>query len=562
MTDIKAATLLHRFLEWERDTPDKVYLTQPFPDGRVQDYSWAEVGDQARRMASHLQSLQLAPRSNIALIGKNSAHWIIADIAIMMAGHVSVPLYPTLGAESARYILDHCEAPVLFVGKLDGSTDNWPQIETKLPPGIRLIGLPMTPRPDIAQWDAIMAQHAPLLHIHNAQPDELCTIMYTSGSTGWPKGVMHSYRSMMSSGAAFSELISVSPDDRLVSYLPLAHGAERAIVEANSLSFGLRVYFCNNLDTFVQDIQRARPTIFFSVPRLWTKFQQGVNAKLPPAKQRVLFALPLVSRLVKRKILRGLGLDQTRVAVSGSAPLSPSIIAWYRSLGLNLLEGYGMTENFAVSHGSRPADVRIGYVGTCLPGVQARIADNGELQVKSPGQMMGYYKMPELTAQLTLPDGFFCTGDRGEIDAQGRLRITGRVKELFKTACGKYVAPVPLENKLGNHLALESTCVTGPGHPKPFALLLLSVQTQQDLADNPSLRAALGAEFAALLNQINATVEAHEKLGYAVVVKETWTTENGMLTPTLKIKRATIEERYLPHAERWHALEQTVIWEA
>lgn len=561
MAESKAPTLLHHFLTWEREWPDAIYLTQPFPDGRVVDYSWAEVGLQARCMAAHLRTLQLPPLSSIAILGKNSAHWIIADLAIMMAGHVSVPMYPTLGAETARFILEHSETRLLFVGKLDGSNDNWPAIESMLPAELPLIGLPLTPRADIPHWDDVIARLAPLQQVHDAHPEELCTIVYTSGSTGQPKGVMHNYRSMMSPGPAFIEMIPITPADRLLSYLPLAHVAERAIVEANSIYFGLRVFFCNSLDSFVQDIQRARPSIFFSVPRLWTKFEQGVNARLSPSKQRVLFALPLVSRLVKRKILRGLGLDQVRIAITGSAPLAPDIIVWYRRLGLKLLDGYGMSENFAISHGCRPEDVRIGYVGTCLRGVQARIADNGELLVKSPGQMMGYYKQQELTAQAMLPDGFFCTGDRGEIDAGGRLRITGRVKDLFKTARGEYVAPAPIENRLGNHPKLESACVTGPGQPQPFALLRLAPDAQQAVDADPHLRAALDTEFAALLEQINADVEHHEELGYAVVVKEPWTTENGLLTPTLKIKRAALEDRYLGNADTWLAMDRKVIWE-
>ncbi len=558
----QAPTLLHLFQRWEKEKPDTGYLTQPYPDGRVVDYTWAQVGDQARRIATYLHSLSFPPGSSIAILGKNSAHWIIADLAIMMAGHVSVPLYPTLGAESARYILDHCEARLLFVGKLDGSTDNWPQIEAMLPPGLPLLGLPMTPRADIPQWDEVIAVHAPLQHTHAANPEEMCTIVYTSGSTGQPKGVMHSYRSMMTPGPALGDTVGLSAADRLVSYLPLAHIAERAVIESNSLYFGMHVYFCNNVASFLEDIQRARPTLFFSVPRLWTKFQQGVNAKLPPRKQRLLFALPLVSRLVKRKILRGLGLDHTRASITASAPLPPEIIAWYRSLGLELLDIYGMSENFGISHGCRPGHVRLGYVGTCHRGVEARIDANGELLVKSPGQMMGYYKQPEMTTQDTLPDGFFRTGDRGEIDDQGRLRITGRVKDLFKTARGKYVAPVPIEIKLGNHPKLESVCVTGLGQPQPFALLLLSAEAQQDLADNAGLRDAFSADFDEFLERVNATLEDHQKLDYVVVVKQSWTTESGLLTPTLKIKRDAIENLYLPHAEEWRARGKRVIWEA
>lgn len=347
----------------------------------------------------------------------------------------------------------------------------------------------------------------------------------------------------------------------MLSYLPLAHVAERAAVESTSLYFGFRVFFSGGLPTFMEDIKRARPTIFFSVPRLWTKFYMAVNDKMPLSRQKLLFSLPLVSGLVKKKILRGLGLDQARVALTGSAPLPPHIIAWYRGLGLELLDVYGMSENFGVSHVSRPGLVRPGYVGTCNMGVEARIAENGELLVKSPGQMMGYYKMPEQTARDTLPDGFFRTGDRGEIDEQGRLRITGRVKELFKTSRGKYVAPVPLEAKLLNHPRLEAVCVTGPNQPQPFALLMLSADAQQAVTRNAGLREQLTAEFEALLKQVNGTLEDHEKLDYVVLVQQPWTIDSGFLTPTMKIRRDAIETCYLPNAEAWQAKRQKVIWE-
>lgn len=561
MVDVDRNTLLHCFLGWEKTQPDKVYLTQPYPDGRVVDYTWAQVGDQARRMAAYLRSLQLPPASKIALLGKNSAHWIIADLAIMMVGHVSVPLYPTLSGASARYVLEHSEAKLLFLGKLDGSTDNWPQIESALPDELPLIGLPMAPRGDVPQWDDLIARHAPLRQLHEPRLDELCTIAYTSGSTGQPKGVMHSYGSMMASGDAIAQQFRVTGAERMLSYLPLAHVAERAVLEATSLYFGFHVYFSVALATFRQDLQRARPTVFFSVPRLWTKFYLAINEKLPPSRQKLLFSLPLIGRLVKRKLLREIGLDQTRIAITSTAPLPPHIIAWYRDLGLDLLDVYGMSENFGVSHASRPDNMRIGYVGTPMPGVEARIGENSELLVKSPGQMLGYYKMPEQTAHDMLPDGFFRTGDRGELDEEGRLRITGRVKELFKTTRGKYVAPVPIEVQLGCHPGLEAVCVAGAGQPQPFALLMLSAEAQQRVAGDPAARGSLTAEFAALLEQVNGTLEDHEQLDYLVLVKQPWTIEGGFLTPTMKIKRDVIENRYLSCADGWSHAGQKVIWE-
>ncbi len=556
----KHPTLLAAFQHWERSQPDAVYLTQPYSDEQVVDYSWFEVGRQARSMAAYLKSLDLPPKSHIALLGLNSAHWIMADLAIWMAGHITVPLYPTVNARTMEYILQHSESKLLLLGKMDAQSSTWKEIEKGIPQALPIIGLPMCPRPDVENWDRLVAQHAPLVDIAQPKPDELATIIYTSGSTGNPKGVMLSHHAMALAAQTIGEVHQLTPQDRMLSYLPLAHAAERAIIESTSLSFGCRVYFNRDLSTFIADLKRARPTFFFSVPRLWTKFYLGIVEKLPEKKQKRLFKVPVMSRLVKRKILSELGLDHVRVAITGSAPLPPHIVEWYRSLGLELLDCYGMSENFGISHASRPGAVRIGYVGSPQPGVEHRIANNGELQVKCVTQMLGYYKEPELTAESYTEDGYFKTGDRGEIDEQNLLRITGRVKELFKTAKGKYVAPAPIENKLGQHPKVECVCLTGPSQPQPFALVMLSPEAQGELANGGS-REGLSKEFTALLEQVNHTLEEHERLAYLVVVKDQWTMENGFLTPTMKLKRNVIEERYLPQAEHWLEHKQAVVWE-
>ncbi|HEX6591880.1 MAG TPA: AMP-binding protein [Moraxellaceae bacterium] len=554
-------TLVHAFLHWARTTPDAVYMTQPLPGGQVQQFTWRECADQVQRMAAHLASLGLPRGSSIGLLGRNSAHWILTDLAIWLAGHVSVPLYPTLNGESAAYILEHAEVKLLFLGKLDGIADGWKDISTVLPAALPLISLPLSPRKDVPQWTDSIASTQPRGDLPLPQPDELATIVYTSGSTGRPKGVMHSFGTMVSVAGSLRDTYHVTNQERMLSYLPLAHVAERAVLETSSLYFGFKVFFSEGLETFQQDLQRAQPTIFFSVPRLWTKFYLAVNEKLPPKKQKILFRIPLLSGVVKRKVLKQLGLDQVRLAITASAPLPPTIMQWYRDLGLELLDVYGMTENFGYSHGSRPGEVRVGYVGHCNPGVVCRIAENGEVQVKSPGQMTGYYKNPEKTAEDMTADGFLKTGDRGEIDAQGRLKITGRVKELFKTSKGKYVAPVPIEQKLNRHPKVEVICVTGPSQPQPFALLMLSPDAQAELGRQQLNRDDLTGEFGALLKEVNDSLEDHEKLDYLVVVKDQWTMENGYLTPTMKIKRNIIEDRYLPQADAWVSQRQTVIWE-
>ncbi|MEL0028200.1 MAG: AMP-binding protein [Perlucidibaca sp.] len=555
------STLVHCFMLWAETSPGTVYMTQPLADGSTLDITWGEAADQVRRMAAHLDSLGLPAGTAIGLLGRNSAHWILADLAIWMAGHVSVPLYPTLNGESAAYILEHAGVQLLFLGKLDGKADGWRDIEPHLPADLPLISLPLSPRADVPQWADLVAATQPVAEVRLPETDALATIVYTSGSTGRPKGVMHSFGTMCSVANALRDTFKINRDDRMLSYLPLAHVAERAVVETSSLYFGFHIFFADRLETFQQDLQRAQPTVFFSVPRLWTKFYLGVNEKLPPKKQKILFNLPILGRVVKKKVLTQLGLDKCRLAITASAPLPPNIIQWYRNLGLELIDVYGMSENFGYSHSSKPGQVRVGYVGSANPGVECRIAENGEVQVKSPGQMMGYYKAPEKTAEEMTEDGFLKTGDRGEVDAQGRLRITGRVKELFKCSKGKYIAPVPIENRLNVHPKIEAICVTGPGQPQPFALFMLSLEAQAERARGQLDQAALTQELSDLLSSVNAVLEDHEKLDYIVVVKEQWTMENGFLTPTMKIKRNVIEEHYLGQADVWVARREPVIWE-
>lgn len=364
MTNTNSGTLVHRFLHWERTQPDAIYLTEPTPDGRVVDYTWREVGDQARRVATWLQSLKLPPHSAISIVGKNSAQWIIADLAIWMAGHFSVPIYPTISADTAQYIFEHCDVRLVFVGKLDGKTDSWNEIAKVVPPQAALAHLPLSPAlPHALQWDAIVATHEPLRDVRLPVPEDLATIIYTSGSTGRPKGVMHSFGTIFAYATHAGEFSGFTPDDRVLSYLPLAHTAERSFVESNSLCYGFRVFFNENLATFTQDLHRARPTVFISMPRLWTKFYQGVCARLPESQQALLHTPSPEADAIKKQILTMLGLDATRIAFTGSAPLPAEITNWYRSLGLELLDVYGMTENFSYSHYSRPGLVRPGYWG-------------------------------------------------------------------------------------------------------------------------------------------------------------------------------------------------------
>ena len=542
---------------WEERAPDHLWMTQPIGNGEVETYTWAQAMDQARRMAAHLKSLNLEPGSHIGLISKNCAHFILTDLAIWMAGHVSVALYPTLNADTIEYILDHSESKLLFVGKLDG----WDDIKKGIPADMPCISFPLAPPNDYESWDSITARTEPLQGKPSREADDLAIIVYTSGSTGRPKGVMHSFAAIAAAAKGAEKVFGTTTEDRMLSYLPLAHVFERFIVETGGLRAGMQIFFAESLDTFVADLNRAQPTVFVSVPRLWLKFQLGVFHKLPPKKLNRLLHIPLLNRVIKKKVLTGLGLQHVRLAASGSAPIPPDLIQWYRDLGLELLEGYGMSEDFAYSHASHPGGGRVGYVGSPMPGVDVRISDEGEILIKSPGNMMGYYKQPEMTAECYTEDGFFRTGDRGERDEDGRLRITGRVKELFKTSKGKYVAPVPIENLLNNNVHVEMCCVSGSGQPQPFALILLAEELRPKLSDS-NVHAEVEAELAELLRQVNEEVESFERLQFLAVVKDPWLIENGFLTPTMKMKRSTLEDKYGPKTEEWYAAGQRVVWEA
>jgi long-chain acyl-CoA synthetase len=556
--DIEARDLpLQSAYRWEKERGASIYMTQPIGGGVVRDYTWSETLDQARRMATHLASLGFPAGSKVAILSKNCAHFILADLAIWMAGHVSVALYPTLLPDAVRYILDHSEARLLFVGKLD----SWKQQRAAVPADMPCIAFPLAPRTDYPSWDEIVARTEPTVGSPTREADDTAALLYTSGSTGVAKGVEHTFRSMSVVPKALGQLYSLGPADRCISYLPLAHALERALIELGSLSLGGRVFFAESLDTFVDDLKRARPTVFHSVPRLWLKFQLGVFAKVPQRRLGLLLRVPLISRLLKRKILTGLGLDQARLAITGSAPVPAELIEWYRGLGLELLEGYAMTEDFCYSHGSQPSQARAGYVGSPMPGVETRLSPEGEVLVKSPGNMKGYYKEPELTAASYTDDGFFRTGDRGEYDAEGRLRITGRVKELFKSSKGKYIAPAPIENMLNAHGHVEMSCVTGSGLPQPVALVQLAEALRKELAAAARDRAAVQAALLALLESVNGQVQEWERLGCLVVVGDEWQIENGMLTPTMKLKRAAIDDRYGAHLESWARAGEKVVWQ-
>ncbi len=551
---------LQRLYHWEKTAPTRIAMTQPMGDGVVQDFTWAQVGDQVRRLAAHLQSQGWEQGSRVAILSKNCAWWMMSDLAIWMAGYVSVPLYPTLAAETVRQILTHSESRACFVGKLDG----WESMKPGVPAGLPCISYPPSP-PDVIRshegWDAICQRSQPLKGEPTRGVDELATLIYTSGTTGMPKGVMHTFGNFAWALDAGLKRIPMTGEDRMLSYLPLAHVVERMLVEHGWLRTAMHVYFADSLDTFAADLQRARPTIFFSVPRLWVKFQQGIHHKMPPAKLDRLLRIPIIGGLVRRKVMKALGLDQCTFAAGGAAPMPLALLQWYSKLGLHINEGYGLTENLALSHITVPGKNQQGSVGPAYEGVKHRIdPQTGEIQMHSPALMLGYYKEPEKSRESFTEDGWLRTGDKGRIDEQGCLHITGRVKDLFKTGKGKYVAPAPIEDKLVMHEAVEACVVTGANLGQPLGIVMLNAEAVARVG-NPAGRRELEASLGGHLRQINATLDPHERLQCVVVVTSAWTVDNGMITPTFKVKRNCIEDLYARKYEGWEASGKQVLWD-
>lgn len=547
-------TPLEKFYQFEQEKANQTFLRQAH-NSQWTHYSWKRVGNEARKMATYLLSLKLPKQSKIAILSENCAHWIIADLAIMMSGHISVPLYPTLQGDVIKYCLEHSESKVLFVGK----APKWNEQRKHVAKDIIKIHFPDWEKEDCKSWKDIIEHEKPVQKNYIPALNDIVTIIYTSGTTGMPKGVMHNYKAFAFAAMALLEEINnlglLTENERFLSFLPLSHIAERMLVEMGGLYAGAPISIAESIEKMPENLRDTQPTVFLAVPLIWTRMQAKILQRLPQKRLDKLLSIPFLSDLIKKKIKENAGLSAAKFIISGAAPIPVALIEWYGKLGIDIYEAYGMSENCAYSHGNRPNKRRVGSVGICMPGVECKIDESGEILVKSDCTMVGYYKEPDKTKEAITKDNYLRTGDMGEIDEEGYLNITGRIKELFKTDKGKYVAPAPIELALSKNEHIAQICVVGSNLKQPMALIVLEDGTGIEKAE-------IEKNLLQTLQEVNATLDNHERIAKYVILNEAWTVENNLITPTMKVKRNVLEKKHESDFLKWQEKKDAkILWQ-
>jgi long-chain acyl-CoA synthetase len=530
------STLTEQARHWASTQPDQIWMRDLVESSSV-DYPWGATVAEIDRVAAWLESA-FGQGERMALLSKNRAHWIMADLAVINSGNVAVPLFTTHAQATAEYILSFTESKVLFLGE----TENWSSVKTVLPEGCLLVTLPGVAC-DLPhkKWEELVADAPSEQSKYEPHPDDIISLVFTSGTTGLPKGVIQTHATNLIPMRRCQYLFTQREQPRWFSYLPLSHIAERQIVEFSSVNTGGEIWFNESLETLARDLPRCRPHIFFGPPRVWEQLRQSVTAKFGGA-EALAQALANDPAGVQTLVTTALGLDQVEYCLTAAAPTPPPLIQWWDDVGVRLCEGFGQTEAMGLII-TDPADRRIGSIGKPAGEVEVKIGDNDEMLIKAEGCTPGYYNRPEKTAELW-QDGWLHTGDKVRIDQDGFIFITGRVKDYFKTIQGKFVAPPPIEGLFAENPHSEQQCLLGRGYSKTVMITVLNEPARQLPKEE------IEAAAVATVESINAQIEKHARIGAVIFSQKPWTIENEILTPTMKIRREQIENKFGEEAER------------
>ncbi len=584
-------TMLSRIEGWAKSSGSEAAIHDRNPDGTWATSTWAEYWASARRVGKGLMALGLEPEDCVAIVGANRRDWVICQHGINAAQGIPAPLYTTLLPEQMAYIIDNAQSKIvicddqtqldkyLSIAKGDSPIEHIVTMDDLGSTDPRVITLAALMQKGVSVSDAELDAR-----LDAVKMDDVALLIYTSGTTGLPKGAMLTHAGIDLIANAVAEVFPtlLNTKTRAVSYLPLCHAAEQGMTNFAGLIVKAETYYCGDLTQIKDYLIEVHPTIFLAVPRVWEKFESALRGKLAEAtgikaklaswaratelaafkeeaatgRPVTSFSRNLANKLVISKIKDALGLDQLQVALSGAAPISVSTLEFFASIGLPIHEGYGMTETTAFASVQPYGKLRFGTIGKPLPGVQAKIADDGEIMLKGINMVKGYLRLPDKTAELYDEQGWMHTGDLGAIDEDGYISITGRKKDLIITAGGKNVAPAEMEGYLQSIPGVGQAVVVGDRQPYLAALIVLDAEALPELevaaqisgltdvataARNPKVKRFIEEE---MQHACNAKVARYQTIKKITILPSTFSVDGGELTPTLKVKRNVVNEKF------------------